>query len=258
MNGRRLLSALCLLLALGGCASSQPARDEQAATRTAGGSNPELLQKQLELGVGYLRQGDYQRAKEKLNRALDIDPDNATVHATFGLLFQLEGEDDLAEQYFRDAIRYDPESPQARNGYGVFLYDKQRYHEAVKQLAKAAENRFYQNRPAVFENLGFAYLRTGDEAGAEHAFTRAVQLNPEQPRALLELAEMRFEDRNYVEARDFYRRHTRVSPKTAKTLWLCIRLARVFQNYNEEASCAEALEGIFPASDEYRQYKESH
>ena len=124
--------------------------------------HPSRVQRQIDLGIGYLRQGDYQRAKEKLNRALEIDPKNGTVHATFGLLFQLEGEYELAERYFRDAVRYDPNSAQARNSFGAFLFARERYSEAVEQLKLAAENRFYQNRPIVFENLGVAYLRLND------------------------------------------------------------------------------------------------
>lgn len=242
---------IVMVFMLAGCVTETSTRNEPPAPPS------EKLQRQLDLGVGYLRQGDYQRAKEKLNRALDIDPKNAVVHATFGLLFQLEGESDLAERYFRDAIRYDPGDAQARNSYGAFLFSQQRYREAAEQLEKAVENRFYTNRPTVFENLGVAYTRLGDMDSADYAFTRSVQLNPDQPRALLELATIRFDQQNYVESRELYRRHTRVAAKTAKTLWLCIRLARIFKDYNEEASCIEALEGIYPASKEYQLYKES-
>ena len=247
---KHLLTVFCMVL-LAGCATQQSNRPEPEVNM------PELLQRQLDLGVGYLRNGDYPRAKEKLNKALDIDPKNPVVLATFGLLFQLEGEDDLAEKYFQDAISYGPESAQARNSYGAFLFSKGRDKEAVDQLEKAAENRFYRNRPTVFENLGVAYKRLGDDEGAEYAFTRAVQLNPEQGKALLELAEIRYDQRNYAEARGLYMRHIRVSAKSARTLWLCIRLARIFKNYDEEASCVEALEGIYPSSEEYQLYRSS-
>ncbi|MFT7221353.1 MAG: type IV pilus assembly protein PilF [Candidatus Azotimanducaceae bacterium] len=217
----------------------------------------EMLQRQLDLGIGYLRNRDYRRAKEILNRALEIDPKNATVHATFGLLFQLEGEPDLAEEYFSSAIRFDPSSAQARNSYGAFLFAEKRYEEAVVQLKEASENRFYPNRSTVFENLGVSYVRLDEVSSADYAFTRAVQLNPTQPRALLELADIRFDQQQYVESRSLHSRHSKVAPNSAKRLWLCVKLARVFRDYNEEASCAQALEGIFPASEEYLQYKES-
>lgn len=246
-----LVPSLLLVLLISGCANNSPRNKESS------GVPSEIVQRQLDLGMGYLRNGDYQRAKMNLNRALDIDSKSAAVHAAFGLLFQLEGEKRLAEQYFDAAIKYDPDSAQARNSYGAFLFSEKRYPEAIEQLTQAANNRFYNNRPMVFENLGVAYMQIGDKEQADYAFTRAVQLNPEQPRALLELANIRFDEQDYTAAQELYRRHTKVSSRSPKTLLLCVKLARIFGRSDEQASCAEALEGIFPTSPEYQEYRES-
>ena len=248
----RAVLVLLLALLVSSCQSVNAPRGGGADNGTS-----ELVQRHLDLAIGYLRNRDYQRAKEKLAKALDIDPRNADVNVTYGLVFQLEGENDLAEEYFKRAVRYDPESAQIRNSYGAFLFSEKRFPEAVEQLSKASEDRFYPNRPMVFENLGVAYNRIGQPKDAENAFTRATQLNPEQSRALIELGEIRFDEQNYIESRDYYRRYSEAGPSTAKSLWLCVRLSRIFNDNNEEASCSEALEGIFPGSDEYQQYKES-
>jgi len=244
----RLVTVFGFALLLVACAGNEPS--PQLPTAEAS----EIVQRQLDLGIGYMRNGDYQRAKEKLNRALEIEPKNASVHATLGLLFQLEGENKLAETYFSSAVRFDPDSARVRNLYGAFLFAEKRYFEAIEQLQKASENRFYPNRPSVFENLGVAYSRVNDSASAEAAFTRAVQLNPEQSRALLELAALRYDQRNYVESREYYRRHVAIAPKSPRALLLCTKLARIFREPDEEASCAEVLEGIYPSSPEYREY----
>ncbi len=233
-----------------------------ASTNTSGGSKTdaataELVQRHLDLAVGYLRNRDYPRAKEKLAKALEIDARNANALATYGLVFQLEGEQALAEDYFKRAVKQDPQSAQIQNSYGAFLFSEKRFQEAIQQLSKASEDRFYANRPTVFENLGVAYKRIGNNEAAEFAFTRATQLNPGQPRALIEMGDIRFDQQNYIEARDFYRRYSQVGPATAKSLWLCVKISRIFRDNNEEASCSEALEGIFPNSDEYQIYRES-
>jgi type IV pilus assembly protein PilF len=248
----RIVLILLLSLFVSACTTKNSTKDANSDEAAA-----ELVQRHLDLAVGYLRNRDYQRAKEKLAKALDIDPRNANVHSTYGLVFQLEGELDLAEEYFKQAIKYDPQSAQIRNSYGAFLFAEKRFQEAVEQLSRASEDRFYANRPTVFENLGVAYKRIGDNEGAEFAFTRATQLNPQQSRALIELGEIRFDQRNYIQSRDYYRRYSQVGPATAKSLWLCVRISRIFHDNNGEASCSEALEGIFPTSDEYQQYKES-
>ena len=160
---------LLLALLVSSCQSVKTTNGESTDNGTV-----ELVQRHLDLAIGYLRNRDYQRAKEKLSKALDIEPKNADLHATYGLVFQLEGETDLAEEYFKQAVRYDPQSAQIRNSYGAFLFSEKRFHEAVDQLSKASEDRFYPNRPMVFENLGVAYNRIGDPEKAEYAFIRAT------------------------------------------------------------------------------------
>ena len=74
---------------------------------------------------------------------------------------------------------------------------------------------------------------------------------------MLELAVIRYEQKNYVVSRDFYRRHVAIASKSPKALLLCTQLAKVFSQLDEEASCAEALEGIYPSSQEYRKYRDT-
>ena len=230
-------------------------------TETTGGIQKKEIDPQdvvdnlINLGVGYLNQGDYARAKANLRKALDIDSRSPLAHTMFGVLFEMEGEDRLAEEHFKKAIRFDPNFSLARNNYGTFLFAQDRFEEAVEQLIAATQDRFYLKRPHAFENLGVSYLRLGETVKAEEAFVRAVELNFSQSRALLELASIRFDQKNFVESRSLYQRHASVSGQSAPSLWLCVRLARVFDNMDQEASCALVLKNIFPASNEYHQYK---
>lgn len=216
-------------------------------------NKPASLEKQLQalvdLGIGYTRNGEYGRAKDNLNRALALDPESSKVHNAFGLVFQFEGETKLADFHFSRAAT-DKSFTRAINNYGAFLYAQGRYQEAIDQLKVAGEDQFYQNRPQVYENLGVAYVQTGDANNAEASFLRATQLNVSQGRALLELADIRFKQKNHVEARDYYRRHISASGQSSRSLGLCIELARVFANTNDEASCSLTLKNIFPASEE--------
>ncbi len=171
-----------------------------------------------------------------------------------GYVFQLEGENDAAEQYFRKSIKLDPDYSLARNNFGAFLFVQKRYEEAAAQLRKASEDRIYARRSQVFENLGMCYKELGRRGEAEEAFTRSIQLNPSQSRALLEMTDIRFQQQNYVEAQSFYSRYNKAARQNARSLWLGIQLARVFGSEDEVASFALLLKNIFPASDEYKAY----
>lgn len=246
-----LISLVMMLTLITGCVTEATNGPFKKADKQ------KILESQIRLGVGYLRNRNYQLAKENLQKALDVDPKSAEAHNYFGLLYQLELDPEMAEEHYKKAIHYDPDYAAARNNYGAFLFEQKRYKEAVKQLEKAADDKLYRNRSQVYENLGISYLQLNDKADAEDAFTKAVALNPNQARALLELADMRFQERNYIKARGYYNRYKRVANPTARSLWLGIRLARIFGNKDEEASLALALKNIFPASPEYKAYKRS-
>ena len=239
---------LVTILLLAGCVT-------QTDTPLKEVDKDEVVRRQVDLGIGYLRRAEYGRAKENLSKALQYDPRSGLAHTTFGVVFQQEGELALAEDHFKKAIKYEPDLSQARNNYGAFLFSQNRYKEAIAQLQVAADDRFYAARPAVFENLGRSYMQINDLGNAEASFERAIALNPNQARASLELSEIRFGQKRNPESFRLYQQHIKVSQHSARSLWLCVRLAEVFSNEDDKASCALTLKNIFPASREFAQYK---
>ena len=132
----RILLAVGLVLVLSACVT------EVTGTYAQKVDDEVVMQKLIDLGIGYLRQGNYARAKYNLSKALEIDSGSPLAHTTFGVVFQLEGENSLAEDHFKQALKSDPTFSQARNNYGAFLFDRGRYAEAIEQLEFAAQDRF--------------------------------------------------------------------------------------------------------------------
>ena len=247
----RSLPVLCFVLLLSACVTETvgPPLIKPAAPEAQ-------LQALVDLSIGYIRNRDYNRAKENLNRALKIDPNSPQAHNAFGLVYQLEGDDEQADIHFKKATA-DQSYSRAFNNYGAYLFTQGRYQEAIEKLEVAANDRFYENRPLVFENLGVAYLQMNNQEAAEQAFTRATRLNPNQSRALLELAHIRYDEKNYVESRYFYRQFVGSSQQNARSLLLCVRISRIFDDTDSEASCELTLKNIFPVSEEYKQLEAS-
>ena len=237
----------CMTTALAGCVTTTTGPVRETDPKKS-------LESNIQLGIGYIRNGEYARAEEKLAKAIEINPRSAEAYNAYGLLFQLQGEHALAEKNFERSLSLNPNYTQGRNTYGAFLFEQKRYYDAIKQLEIASDDPVYQFRSQVFENLGICYLRVDDQRKAETALTRAINLNPRQPRALLELAEMEYGQQKFVEANQHFKRHLEVSSQSARSLWLGIRLARKFQRVDEEASFSLMLKNIFPASEEYKQY----
>ena len=75
----------------------------------------------VQLGVAYMNQGDLERAKEKLDRALAQDSNSADVHSARAQLFARLGEKDKADSEYRAALRLAPQDPRMVNNYAVYL-----------------------------------------------------------------------------------------------------------------------------------------
>lgn len=261
-GGRRGLGTLmlCALFALSGC-NSDPSTDPVVSLPTTAplepASTPERVRAQLDLAEGLIEVGDLTRARATVERALELESRNWEAHDLLGRIYQLQGDVDLAEDHFRRAVRVAPEAARVHNDYGVFLYDQQRYAEAVEQLRRAAEDPDSGNRPVAYENLGLASLAAGDREEARAAFARAVMLDQRMAISLLELAELAFDDADFAQSANWYRRYLDVvGRQSPRSLWLGVRLARLADDADAEASYALQLRNLFPYSDEYRRYRE--
>ena len=97
------------------------------------------MQRNMDLTICYLRNLDYQREKGKLAKALEIDPKNAGVQGADGLGFHLARENELAQGYFGQAVRYASRFSRIQESYARFLFSEKRFHEVVAHLSNASE-----------------------------------------------------------------------------------------------------------------------
>ena len=234
---------------LAGCVSSG---DSSSMAGDKGRS--EARQAYVQLGLGYLQQGMTEQAKVPLRKALELDKNDPDTNAALALVFQSEMEYALAEHAFRTALNGRPGDARILNNYGSFLFERQRYLEASDQFQKAAADNLYPERSRIYENLGITSLKLGQRETGRQQLEKALRLNPRQPRALLEMAEMAYQDKQYVTARDFYDRFSLLSGQNARSLLLGARLASVFDERTPTANHGQQLQRLYPGTPEYQQY----
>lgn len=138
--------ALVTALLLSSCASVQGDRESQASSAQASDAYTRL-------GSAYLERNNLPRATTALNRALELSPHNAEALQALALVQSRQGETQLADSTFRQALAIAPDMTQARNNYAVFLYQQGQIADACQQFKQASGDSRYEHQARLLDNL---------------------------------------------------------------------------------------------------------
>lgn len=244
-GGRSLARPLCagiLALLLAACAANQQHKEKAH----------EAAVYNVQLGLAYMNQGDLERAKDKLDRALSQDPDNADVRSARATLFARLNQKDKADEEFRAALRLAPHDPRMVNNYAVYLCENGRYDEGVKRFLEAANNRLYPTPEAAYTNAGVCLRAAKRDDEARVNFGRALQLKPNFAEAQFQLANLQFEHGEFAPARAGIDSFMGTYNATADLLLLGVRVARAQGDRLAAQRYARKLQLDFPGTDQAR------
>ncbi|WP_227367758.1 type IV pilus biogenesis/stability protein PilW [Halomonas sp. M20] len=226
----RLCAVLLAITGLSGCAVETGPGLNNAAT-----DDKQALELNTTMAIEYMEQGNLPRAQAKLDRALEIDPDSPRALQVQALLYQRQGENAMADRFFRRALAIESGFTQGRNNYAAFLYSQGRIEESCTQLERAAQDIKYTNRAQLLTNLGLCQWELGDAAAARSSLKRAQAVNPRSARSYLVLARIDHAQGNDRRAWEQLQSFIRLAGTTPESLKLAEQLARV---RGESASAA--------------------
>lgn len=243
---------------LNGCASHVSTSPAPSSSIKVA-NNPKASTYNVQLGVGYLKQGNYDLAKEKLTLALQQDPKSSTANSAMGYFLEKTGDYSRAEDYYKQAISLSNTSDagSAVNNYGTFLCRRGQYQAAQEQFLKAAIDPNYLTPGKAYENAGLCALLIPDTKQAINYFQEALQKNPNLPNSMLQLAQLYYSNGDYKNSYKYLERYLQKNSPTAASLWLGIRLANQRNDVNSAATFAVLLKSQFSTSKEYQEYLKS-
>jgi len=231
------LALLLIISSIAACSSS--------GTKSAKNSEAELAGIYADIGLGALQRGDFPRAKEKLDQALELDPKLARAHHYIAELYTRTENYVEAEGHYRQALRFTPDDADLQNNFAAFLCNRERLDEAEKLFLKAIANPQLNSPAWTYENLGNCTLRRPDAAKAEGYFEQALKFQPTLPISLYRMAVLQFDKKEYFKARAYLERYSSVGEMSAEVLWLGVRIERQLGDTAQVAKYGELLKRRF-------------
>jgi len=250
---------LLLTLALAACAPrsglvgvSAGESERPVADRPPANENETKARTHVDLGEAYLEANNYGVALDEAKAALGYAPNYSPAYLLIATVYMFLDDQAAARANFEQALRLSPGDPEINNTYGWFLCANGQEQQGLERLAVAMRNPYYRTpaRPQV--NAGLCYLRLHDDAKAEAAFLRAVQLDPANATAYFQLADSAYRHGNYSVAQQYLGALVRLGQPTPASAWLGLRIERKLGNREAAASYAQQLKTRFPTSSEYQ------
>lgn len=251
------IAVLLIHLVVVGCTPSSTRTDDVEGGLSHDQKGPSPADVYVKMAVAYLQQGKVSIALNKIKRGLELDATSANAHNIIALIYERLGETSLAEEHYKQALKFDSHDPYIRNAYGSFLCTQKKYQEANQHFMAALRNSLYPTPEVALTNAGICSDRQGNSEPAETYYRQALNANPKFPTALLRMVRISFEKKNYLSARGYLQRYLEVGQHTAETLWLGIRIERELGDLDTLASYEMLLRAKFPDSEEMRVFEES-
>ncbi len=248
MKKTSLLPLLCLSLLM---SCNQSGMHKGELRPTAGTTKAAMAN--LNLGIEYMRIGEYEKSLEKLDRARAADPNFSGTYNAYGLLYQAIERHDDAEKSFKKALKLNPNDSNTMNNYGRFLCEINRSDEAEALLLQAAANPLYSTPEIAITNAGSCAYQQGRLADAEKYFRRAIEINEQNPTALLQMSQLSYDQKKHLSARAYLQRYLSVSRHSPASLWLGIQIESILGDKDALSSYKLSLRNNFPDSVEAQQ-----
>lgn len=252
-------AALILAMSLlAGCTTTSTSFTTPYSTQTESVNSEtdkrDAARNRVGIAYEYIRNGEFERAKFHLDKAVEQDPKSEYVQVGLAWYYQQVKEIKLAKSHYKQALKLNDKNPSTLNNYGIFLCEQGDYKESVNMFISATEIFANKDISGTFENAGFCSAKGGNYEQAEEYYRRALNYNSQQRLALLGMAEIEFRKKRHERTRAYLQRYESVASHSPRSLWLGAQNAAELSDLDALASYGLKLEQMFPDSQETEYY----
>ncbi|WP_333680817.1 type IV pilus biogenesis/stability protein PilW [Dyella sp.] len=255
-RNRIILLGICLAALLAGCHRSMtqptPPPEPTLPKQTKAEKAQSAADVHTRLAQHYIEIGNLQGALEKVKIAVQDDPTFVPAQTVMAYIYERINDVPNAEAHYRRAQALQPDKGDTNNNLGQFLCRIGKGQDAMQYFTKALADPFYKTPDVALANQGICQLQMGDQAGAETNLRRAVQINPKNANALLQLAHVLYLKQAYFDASAFLQRLDAMGQFNADSLKLGYDIESHLGNRDAAQNYSKRLLSQFPDSEQAR------
>lgn len=198
-----------------------------------------------------LRQGEYKEARQKLEKAAALAPDNTALIRELAASRMASGDERGAVESLTELAEKENTAHQAEVLLVMTHVKSKRYDEALKVVAKLEAK---QPRLPLSENLrGIIHLLGGDTTKARQHFGKALEIDPGYLPAASNLARLDLNNKDVKSARARFQSVLKQDPKSARAMVSLAQLAALEKNETEFVNLLEQAKKAAPTDVAARQ-----
>jgi tetratricopeptide (TPR) repeat protein len=194
------------------------------------------------IAISLFKMEDYAKAEKALQALVDKNPKDAELVYTLGKnYFEMELET-KAIPYYVKAIELDGTRSQWSHELGLLYYNNNNFKGAAIYFNKAAEQGFVQSNDFK-ENLGFAYIYSGEFEKGEKILLDIIARKPGDKEMLRVIADAYYQQKQYDKSLEFCQKLLEMDMKDGKALYqagLCFQ--KKGQKERGQQMCDKAIE----------------
>jgi tetratricopeptide (TPR) repeat protein len=128
-----------------------------------------------------------QRARESFKQNLEaatLNPADASAHNNLGLIHQQRGEIEAARERFERAVQIDDDEIDAHYQLGRIARGQKRFVDAIKNFEQVVSRDLAHSQHEIWREVGATYIAAGQYEDARDALERFIEQRPSDPEAL--------------------------------------------------------------------------
>lgn len=145
--------------------------DAEAALRAAALTGPDVAVARMQYGAYLARAGNIELALEHLHAAIELEPEDPTVHGELGVAYAFKGDWPKSAAAMEAALERASDDSWTRLLLGLIYLQQNELEDAAEQLIQAADERTDDAEAQILAAL--AAMAAGWEAAAQNTIARA-------------------------------------------------------------------------------------